>query len=447
MKNVRKILSLALVAAMLFALSITTFAEEHIYNVNNPSHSVDFVGAATIERIDDTIYSCEIDCNTVLTFNSILDELYVSEGIKGGDTYYSFYYGEEIESNICTINKTTANREDIKDRYNENAELETVTYMLPGTTLRFNVPGEYNIIAFAGAESAFETDILYSYTENGKIDNRTLDIIVTVSGEASSVNASEMARYDENLISVSGITGYDYNREIMYDYPALCAAPLVIEAKTDLANLCITPIEMVNGQWEIGWEPVWFDELEMNDMGFTPVKAGTKISFSTPGIYELWAEKDTDNFTGLIFEITASKALYTSSKVLVDGKEVKFEAYNINGNNYFKLRDIACAFMNTEKEFEIQWDGERNKVTMTSGRKYTPVGGELVTGDGTDKLYQRSENALVKDGSDVSLNAFLINGNNYFKLRDLGRLFDFNVSWDGANNCVMIDTTCSYMEE
>lgn len=33
----------------------------------------------------------------------------------------------------------------------------------------------------------------------------------------------------------------------------------------------------------------------------------------------------------------------TASKVLVNGKEVAFDAYNINDNNYFKLRDIALS--------------------------------------------------------------------------------------------------------
>ena len=31
-------------------------------------------------------------------------------------------------------------------------------------------------------------------------------------------------------------------------------------------------------------------------------------------------------------------ATTTTSSVLVDGKSVTFDAYNINGNNYFKLR-------------------------------------------------------------------------------------------------------------
>ena len=37
-----------------------------------------------------------------------------------------------------------------------------------------------------------------------------------------------------------------------------------------------------------------------------------------------------------------------------------------------------------------------------------------------------------------------IAGNNYFKLRDVGQMFDFEVDWDGARNAVIIDSTKSY---
>lgn len=35
------------------------------------------------------------------------------------------------------------------------------------------------------------------------------------------------------------------------------------------------------------------------------------------------------------------KAIPTYSKVLVNSKEISFDAYLIEGNNYFKLRDLA----------------------------------------------------------------------------------------------------------
>ena len=39
--------------------------------------------------------------------------------------------------------------------------------------------------------------------------------------------------------------------------------------------------------------------------------------------------------------VSAVTAIPTASTVLVDGQNIAFDAYNIDGNNYFKLRDIA----------------------------------------------------------------------------------------------------------
>lgn len=140
----------------------------------------------------------------------------------------------------------------------------------------------------------------------------------------------------------------------------------------------------------------------------------------------------------------APRANYTASKVIVDGVQTEFEAYNINDNNYFKLRDIAMAISGTQKQFGVYWDGEKNAISLMSGHPYTPVGGELEKGDGASKDSVMSTSVLYKDDKTISLGAYNISGNNYFKLRDLGEAFDFDVSWDADNNCIMIDTAKSY---
>ncbi len=142
----------------------------------------------------------------------------------------------------------------------------------------------------------------------------------------------------------------------------------------------------------------------------------------------------------------APLARYTSSKVLVNGKEVAFEAYNIMDNNYFKLRDLAKAFSGSEKQFEVTWDAEKGMIGLLSARGYTEVGGELVPGDGTDKSAVIFQGGILKDGGDVTALAYNINGNNYFKLRDICKLFDIGVAWDGAANTISLDTAVSYTD-
>jgi hypothetical protein len=57
----------------------------------------------------------------------------------------------------------------------------------------------------------------------------------------------------------------------------------------------------------------------------------------------------------------------TASKIYLDGKDVEFTAYNIDGNNYFKLRDVAAAF-----DFGVSWNGEDNTISVDTARPYTP---------------------------------------------------------------------------
>ncbi len=137
-------------------------------------------------------------------------------------------------------------------------------------------------------------------------------------------------------------------------------------------------------------------------------------------------------------------ALATKSTVLINGVITSFEAYNIKDNNYVKLRDIAQAISDTEKQFDVSFDEKNNAVALTSDKAYTTIGGELNGGDGTDKTATSSTSNIVKDGETISLAAYLVNDNNYFKLRDLGQTFNFEVSWDAKTNIIIVDTAKSY---
>ena len=51
-----------------------------------------------------------------------------------------------------------------------------------------------------------------------------------------------------------------------------------------------------------------------------------------------------------------------------------------------------------------------------------------------------SNSKIYLDGKEIQLNAYNINGNNYFKLRDIGEKINFSVNWDEATKTIMIDT-------
>ncbi|NMC28324.1 MAG: hypothetical protein GYA42_09305 [Syntrophomonadaceae bacterium] len=129
------------------------------------------------------------------------------------------------------------------------------------------------------------------------------------------------------------------------------------------------------------------------------------------------------------------------SAVLIDGKEVAFDAYTIYGYNYFKLRDLAIALNGSAKQFEVSWDGAINAISLMPGDAYTPRGGELLTSIQPSSLLAFPANsAIIIGGKEVAMKAYSINSFTYFKLRDLGVAMEFGVSWDAVANSIKIDT-------
>jgi len=130
----------------------------------------------------------------------------------------------------------------------------------------------------------------------------------------------------------------------------------------------------------------------------------------------------------------------TASRVLINNEEVAFQAYHIEGHNFFRLRDIAYALNGTVSQFNVGWDGVNNAITLTTGEAYEPVGGEMVNTSTVATIAISTNAAIFVDGVRMNFTAYHINGNNYFMLRDLGRELDFFVQWDHEENAINIFT-------
>ena len=62
-------------------------------------------------------------------------------------------------------------------------------------------------------------------------------------------------------------------------------------------------------------------------------------------------------------------------------------------------------------------------------------------------MAERSTNRVYVDGREVQIEAYNIAGNNYCKLRDIGKAVGFNVTWNSAENTVRISTAEPYAED
>lgn len=162
-------------------------------------------------------------------------------------------------------------------------------------------------------------------------------------------------------------------------------------------------------------------------------------------LMETISEADDASVTDAAEETTYT-AEPTTTNIEINGKPVAFDAYLIKNNNYIKLRDFAMALNGASKQFNVTWDQEKKAVNMFSNTPYAPVGGEMAKGDGTSKTAVVTTSKLYKDNQEISLQAYVINNNNYFKLRDIAKAFDIGVTWDGETLTAGLHTNSSYQD-
>lgn len=136
---------------------------------------------------------------------------------------------------------------------------------------------------------------------------------------------------------------------------------------------------------------------------------------------------------------SAANVTVSLQNLSVDGIDADCDKYNIDGSNYFKLRDLAQLLSKTDSRFSISFDEQSNAVAVVSGKEYTPVGGELARGQDQSKTAVVSKQSVLIGGKAVDgLSIYNIGGNNYFKLRDLGDALGFTVDYDADSNTAIV---------
>lgn len=139
---------------------------------------------------------------------------------------------------------------------------------------------------------------------------------------------------------------------------------------------------------------------------------------------------------------TGVTATPNDASVAVNGNSIAIGAYNIGGYNYFKLRDVAAALNGTGANFEVGYDSAAKSIALSSKTAYSATGNELKdTAPTAKKTASVSNQKIILDGVEVSMQAYLIDGYNYFQLRELGKNLGFEVAWDNAAKAINMVTS------
>lgn len=145
-------------------------------------------------------------------------------------------------------------------------------------------------------------------------------------------------------------------------------------------------------------------------------------------------------FTTTAFANNKKQAVINESNISLDGQDIKNVGFNVSNSNYFKLRDIAESLSESTSRFEVIWNSEKNLIEIVTGESYTPTDSGKSHWYYPGKKYYGTlkDTKFLVDGKEYNLPVFNIDGSNYFKLRDLGELVDFDVKWDKETSQILL---------
>ena len=140
----------------------------------------------------------------------------------------------------------------------------------------------------------------------------------------------------------------------------------------------------------------------------------------------------------------APKIVVSQQSITVNGTSKTLTAYNINGNNFIQLRDLAVLLNNTAKQFAISFNDSTQTAYMTGSSAYLPNGTENAAIANYKKAIVSTQH-FYYNSTAVYPMAYNIDGSNYVMIRDLASIMDFGVSYNSTTNTISVSTSSSYL--
>ena len=294
-----------------------------------------------------------------------------------------------------------------------------------------------------------------------KLSSIILAVSLMVSLFSFSANAEtqQFTHLEQTVFELTNVTYAEWDSELL-------EGCIECEAGAEIRTLCksngivvrYTPLENDSGEiWVEDCDyilPVGYTDKDVTESGWLVenVPVGTTYRLNKPGAYivdiEHFLPGGEESVIASFFITALPAETFNIESKTQDVKFVngikKMEAYNIEGNNYFKLRDLCYSLSAAGFYVDVTWDGAKNAINLVTGTPYKAVGGEMVVSDNTVKSGIYSDVNIFINGNPVSLKAYNIGGNNFFKLRDLCQALNVAVDWDESSLTIAIDHTRKY---
>ena len=206
--------------------------------------------------------------------------------------------------------------------------------------------------------------------------------------------------------------------------PAVYAGSIAVDGGS-LNARCVHTEQVLSGDVQVsgGKLRLW---------GHSPNSAaGSRDTFNESALSSF----DGEGFYGIS---PVGKVVRTNQTIRFCGETVSLEVYNIDGSNYFRMRDVAALLSASERRFALDFDPELYAVYAETGKSYEFVGGERQLGADLSASAVSSRWLLYVDGVLHPCDTVNIGGNNYFKLRDLSGALGFSVEYEPESRTVEI---------
>ncbi|MGI5906690.1 MAG: hypothetical protein ACOX85_10615, partial [Candidatus Pararuminococcus gallinarum] len=336
---------------------------------------------------------------------------------------------------------------------------DTGTLYYSNTAITKDTIGNYNFYASASGSRA---NISYvSYVPSGT--NYYVSIPFTIYYKQSSTSTITTSREGTLVITVTS----DEVKDIKY---SVKSSELLTMDASDFEKICedATGLDLSHVYFDVGSvsggklyhkttsssvgssTPFYVatnKTTRISNVKFRPSISKGEASFT----YTAYSSGGTYLYTGkvVISFYTETKTpahkscVLSAQKIVCNGENVSLQAYNIDGYNYLKLRDIAALMASTGSKFSVQVidNATKKEVYCVLGGSYTKVADDLKTGTDQSKTCVASSWAFYVDGEYKSVYVYNIGGYNYFKLRDLGDALEFDVDYSAATNTAIIESS------
>ena len=130
----------------------------------------------------------------------------------------------------------------------------------------------------------------------------------------------------------------------------------------------------------------------------------------------------------------------SGANLIIDGVTRPLSAFNIDGLHYFKLRDIAYLLSGTNKQFSVGFDDESKAISLTGGEFYIPDGSEAQLLEERAYEYITAFSDVYWNNVQYEFEAYYIEGNNYFMLKEIAPLLDVRIDWINETKTMIISS-------